>query len=123
MRVLPPERLILVVTMDREAYERFRIAAAGTVGAHASRNPRDNGEEWTPPPLPAYAGDGGIRSAVRALIFFSPDWRGHFVPVRRYSPIHNSLRIAVTRAVHPAFVRLGYSPRGPLRLIPVDTIR
>ncbi|MFJ6676747.1 hypothetical protein ACIQMJ_37080 [Actinosynnema sp. NPDC091369] len=123
MRVLPPERLVLVVTMGREEYERFRVEAAGTVRAHAARHPRDDGEEWTPPALPAHAGDGDIPSPVRALIHFSPGWQGHFVPVRRYSPIHNSLRIAVTRAAHPAFVRLGYPPRGPLRLVPVDTVR
>jgi hypothetical protein len=38
--------------------------------------------------------------------------------VRAYSPFHNSLRIALLFAAWPALRKLGYPPRGVLRLAP-----
>ncbi|WP_433272921.1 hypothetical protein ACQPZF_17690 [Actinosynnema sp. CS-041913] len=123
MRLLKPERLILVVAMDRTEYERFRVRSAAVLAAHARAHPRDNGQSWTPPRLPDWGGSGELRSPIQALIHFSLDWVGTFEPVRRYSPVHNSLRIAIMVAAHPAFRRLGYPPRGVFRALPVDTIR
>lgn len=107
MRILAPEQLILVVPMEEPEYERFRRRTAKSL----------------PAALPAYAGCGEIRSAVRGLITFSEDWKATFVPVRAYSPFHNSLRLALIFASWPALRRLGYPPRGVLRLAPNSTGR
>jgi hypothetical protein len=102
MRILTPEQLILVVPMDQTEYERFRRETAKSL----------------PVRLPAYAGRQEVRSAVRGLITFSDGWAATFVPVRAYSPFHNSLRIALLFAAWPALRRLGYPPRGVLRRTP-----
>ncbi|GKQ40322.1 hypothetical protein [Streptomyces sp. A012304] len=102
MRILRPEQLILVVPMDEAEYERFRKETAKSL----------------PAALPAYAGQNGVRSAIRGLITFSEDWKPTFVPVRAYSPFHNSLRIALYFAAWPALRRLGHPPRGVARLAP-----
>lgn len=103
MRILAPEQLILVVPMEQPEYERFRREMAKSL----------------PSGLPAYAGRREIRSAVRGLIIFSEGWKATFVPVRAYSPFHNSLRVALVFAAWPAFRRLGYPPRGVVRWAPV----
>ncbi|MEV0677681.1 hypothetical protein AB0I60_14275 [Actinosynnema sp. NPDC050436] len=123
VRLLRPERLILVVAMDRAEYERFRGRAGAALAEHARRHPRENGDQWVPPRLPDWTGPGGLRSPVQALVHFSLDWTGTFAPLPRYSPVHNSLRISVMVAAHPAFRRLGHPPRGVFRALPVDTIR
>lgn len=102
MRILAPEQLILVVPMEQPEYERFRRETAKSL----------------PSELPAYAGRREIRTAVRGLITFSESWKATFVPVRAYSPFHNSLRIALLFAAWPALRRLGYPPRGVLRWAP-----
>jgi hypothetical protein len=106
MRTLAPEQLILVVPMEQPEYERFRRETANSLPAR----------------LPAYAGREEIRSTIRGLITFSEDWKPTFVPVRAYSPFHNSLHTALIFAAWPALRRLGYPPRGILRLAP-NTIR
>ncbi len=102
MRILSPEQLILVVPMEQAEYERFRRRTASLLPAQ----------------LPAYAGRTEIRSAIRGLITFSGDWKGSFVPLCAYSPFHNSLRMALIFASWPALRRLGYPPRGVLRMAP-----
>ncbi|WP_121007666.1 hypothetical protein [Saccharothrix australiensis] len=118
MRLLPPERLILVVAMSRSEYGRFRDRAAVALAAHARRHPREDGADWTPPRLPAWGGAGELRSPIQALIHFGPGWAGAYEPVRRYSPVHNSLRVALMVAARPALRRLGHPPRGVFRLLP-----
>jgi hypothetical protein len=102
MHVLAPEQLILVVPMEQAEYERFRRETAKSL----------------PAGLPAYAGRHEIRSAIHGLVTFSEGWQATFVPLRAYSPIHNSLNIAVLFAAWPALRRLGYPPRGVLRWAP-----
>lgn len=102
MRLLKPEQLILVVPMDEQEYERFRRLTAS----------------WLPAKLPPYAEHRRIRSVVRGLVTFSQGWKATFVPVRAYSPFHNSLRVALIFAAWPALRRLGYPPRGVLRWAP-----
>lgn len=102
MRVLTPEQLILVVPMEQAEYERFRREVAKSL----------------PTRLPAYAGRHEIRSAVHGLITFTKGWQATFVPLRAYSPFHNSLRMAILFAAWPALRRLGYPPRGILRWAP-----
>jgi hypothetical protein len=102
MRLLKPEQLIVVVPMEEPEYERFRAKTAGSLPAE----------------LPPWAGRREVRSVVRGLITFSEGWKATFVPVRAYSPFHNSLRIAVLYAAWPALRRLGYPPRGVLRWAP-----
>jgi hypothetical protein len=102
MRILAPEQLILVVPMEQPEYERFRRETVKSL----------------PPGLPAYSGRREICSAVRGLITFSEGWKATFVPVRAYSPFHNSLRLSLIFAAWPALRRLGHPPRGVLRWAP-----
>jgi hypothetical protein len=102
MRVLAPEQLILVVPMEQTEYERIRRETANSLPAE----------------LPEFAGGEEIRSAIRGLITFSDGWKATFVPLRAYSPFHNSLRVALLFAAWPALRRLGYPPRGVLRWAP-----
>jgi hypothetical protein len=102
MRILAPEQLILIVPMEQPEYDKFRRQTANSL----------------PAGLPDYAGRQEIRSAIRGLITFSEGWQATFVPVRAYSPFHNSLRIALLFAAWPALRRLGYPPRGVLRWAP-----
>jgi hypothetical protein len=102
MRILAPEQLILVVPMEQPEYDEFRRATANSLPAQ----------------LADYAGRKEIRSTIRGLITFSDAWKATFVPVRAYSPFHNSLRIALLFAAWPALRRLGYPPRGVLRRAP-----
>ncbi len=101
-RLLEPEQVILVVPMEQPEYERFRAMAAKSLRVD----------------LPPYAGHSGVRSSIRGLITFSKGWTATFVPIKAYSPFHNSLRIAVIFAAWPALRRLGYPPRGVLRWAP-----
>ncbi len=90
LRILPPERLILLVPFDKRGYDRFRRAA----------------EELQPPDLPDYVAGERFNSRIKGLIYFTPDWQAKFVPFERPPRIEEKLMGAVDRAMWPAVLQL-----------------
>ncbi|WP_104633573.1 transferase [Streptomyces sp. MH60] len=90
MRILPPERLLLLVPMKERAYDEFRALAG----------------DLTPGVLPAYRPGRALSSRVRGVIHFGPDWTAEFTALRRPSPLEDQLVGSLDRAVWPAMVRL-----------------
>ncbi|MFD5052833.1 transferase [Streptomyces tendae] len=91
MRVLPPERLLLLVPMKERAYDEFRALAG----------------DLAPGVLPPYRRSRALSSRVRGLVHFGPDWAAEFVALRRpSSPLEDQLVGSLDRAVWPAMVRL-----------------
>jgi hypothetical protein len=90
MRILPPERLLLLVPMKEKAYDEFR-ALAGDV---------------PPGVLPPYRRSRALSSRVRGVIHFGPDWTAEFVALRRPAPLEDQLVGSLDRAMWPAMVRL-----------------
>lgn len=108
LRRLPPERVLLVVSMSGGEYNTFRESAYATVSsllAEASHAP------WQPPPLPDYKGHDGYHpswTAMKGLISFSANWEPVFIPVRiaeaqfitrdkPYAAFKKSLRLPLRR--------------------------
>ncbi|MFD8541643.1 transferase [Streptomyces rubrogriseus] len=89
MRILPPERLLLV-PMKEKAYDEFRQLAG----------------DLAPGVLPAYRRSRALSSRVRGIIHFEPDWTARFVALRRPSPLEDQLVGSLDRAMWPAMVRL-----------------
>jgi len=90
MRILPPERLLLLVPMKEKAYDEFRELAG----------------DLAPGVLPAYRRSRALSSRVRGIIHFEPDWTARFVALRRPSPLEDQLVGSLDRAMWPAMVRL-----------------
>ncbi|NEC39104.1 transferase [Streptomyces rubrogriseus] len=90
MRILPPERLLLLVPMKEKAYDEFRQLAG----------------DLAPGVLPAYRRSRALSSRVRGIIHFEPDWTARFVALRRPSPLEDQLVGSLDRAMWPAMVRL-----------------
>lgn len=106
MRILPPERLRLIVPMEYDEYEVFRNDAAVALRARAEQELRDTGEHWLPPHLPDYASRREISSRIQGLIFFSSDWTPVFLPLRPSSPFSSFLRHSLDRAILPVVTQL-----------------
>ncbi|MEU3239040.1 transferase [Streptomyces anthocyanicus] len=90
MRILPPERLLLLVPMKEKAYDEFRELAG----------------DLAPGVLPAYRRSRALSSRVRGIIHFEPDWTARFVALRRPPPLEDPLVGSLDRAMWPAMVRL-----------------
>ncbi|MFD5282098.1 transferase [Streptomyces rubrogriseus] len=90
MRILPPERLLLLVPMKEKAYDEFRQLAG----------------DLAPGVLPAYRRSRALSSRVRGIIHFEPDWTARYVALRRPSPLEDQLVGSLDRAMWPAMVRL-----------------
>jgi hypothetical protein len=90
MRILPPERLLLLVPMKESRYEEFRTLVSGLL----------------PVALPAYERSRALTSRVRGVIHFGPGWEAEFAPLRRPSPLEDQLIGSLDRALWPAMVRL-----------------
>lgn len=90
MRILPPERLLLLVPMRQRPYEEFRALVSGLL----------------PVALPAYERSRALTSRVRGVISFGPGWEAEFTPLRRPSPLEDQLMGSLDRALWPAMVRL-----------------
>ncbi|WP_399887147.1 transferase [Streptomyces sp. BBFR51] len=96
MRILPPERLLLLVPMKEKAYDEFRALAA----------------DWAPVDLPAYRRGRLLSSRVRGLVHFTPDWEAEFVALKRPSPLEDQLMGSLDRALWPVMERLTALERG-----------
>jgi hypothetical protein len=75
VRLVPPERLLILVPRGRVGYDGFRKGASRLL----------------PQGLPEMTRSSGVFSSLTGLIHFDPDWRASFVPLRR-----NILRLRVS---------------------------
>jgi hypothetical protein len=105
LRVLPPERLVLLVPMEQPEYDEFRAAALKRVTRRAA--------------LPSYRPDprirsGLLRSRLKALIRYDTGgWRPTFVwleselrPGNRMAVFRDQIYVALKHALAPAVDRL-----------------
>lgn len=106
MCILPPERLLLVVPMEYEEYEKFQRAAAAELRIRAKHVLRDTGKHWSPPRLPDYTGHREISSRIQGLIYYSSDWEPTFTRLQSFSLLRNFLRDCLDRAIRPVVVQL-----------------
>ncbi len=115
LRVLPPERLVLLVPMRRDEYEQFRRAMAAPLSAEGKRH--NTARRSSVPQLPSYGGDGELTSTIQSLISFSAGWEPTARPLRRYAWYGNFLYGAISRELAVVVTRLGedeQAPRWPL---------
>ncbi|MGH3973344.1 MAG: hypothetical protein ACRDS9_08460 [Pseudonocardiaceae bacterium] len=72
MRVLAPERLILLVSACKEEYGLLRGRVARKLDEKAADILRESGETWIPPALPDHRYRGFDFSEIKGAICFSP---------------------------------------------------
>lgn len=106
MRVLPPERLLLVVPMGRKEYDKFRRVTETELRKQAERVQRDTGALWVPPALPDYGGSWMISSRIQGLIYFAAGWEPVFVRLERPPVLEDQLIGALDRGMWPTMVQL-----------------
>ncbi|MEV0700100.1 hypothetical protein AB0I53_19635 [Saccharopolyspora sp. NPDC050389] len=112
MRTLPPERLLLLVTMPRQEYDRCREVVEAELREQVEAVRRETGTHWTPPSLPDYAGSPVVATRIRGLIYFTPAWKAVFAPLERPPRLENQLLGALDRSMWPVAVQLtGYEQR------------
>ena len=97
LRLLPPQRLTLLVPAGAGDYEPFRSATLRTRGG--------------PVRLPPHPGAGRPGTAVPAVIFFDPDWRPALGVLGR-SPMRPSALRLQLRPVLTALTRYEQRPTG-----------
>ncbi|MFF7183942.1 hypothetical protein ACFZAR_01645 [Streptomyces sp. NPDC008222] len=90
---LPPERLVLVVTLDPDAYDSFRRVTADLFGAK---------------PLPAWPdGRATVRTAFRGAVHFDEDWTPRLVPFGRGWAENRPLEVQFTHGLRVVYERCG----------------
>lgn len=113
MRILPPERLVLLVPLDADEYERFKEQATSELQQRAAAVLRKTGKLWSPPSLPEYSYEGqelAVRN-IKGAIYFSYRWVPVFVDLSFpgmvlpvvigsfYDTLRGSLRIGLLPAL------------------------
>jgi hypothetical protein len=106
MRILPPQRLLLVVPLGPKEYDKFRRAAETELRKQAERVRRETGALWAPPALPDYVGTQMISSRIQGLIYFAAGWEPVFVRLKRPPALEDQLIGALDRGMWPAMVQL-----------------
>jgi hypothetical protein len=107
MRILPPERLVLLVPMTRKRYEDFRnLAAADFQCQSESESAGQRIIPWSPPSLPEYVRSHVLSPRIQGLIYFKPGWKSEFVPLERPSLLEDQLMGALDRSMWPAMIQL-----------------
>lgn len=106
MRTLPPQRLLLLVTMPQHEYDRCRKVVEAELREQAKTVRRETGARWKPPSLPDYAGGPVVASRIRGLIYFTPEWQAVFAPLERPPLLENQLMGALDRSMWPVAVQL-----------------
>ncbi|MFI0374200.1 hypothetical protein ACH35V_40625 [Actinomadura sp. 1N219] len=122
-RILPPERLVLLVPMQKEEYEEFRTKAHERLRALPN-----------PPSLPPYTPDPrqkyfGASQRMKALIHYgrAPDgrtWQPYFVwleaeliPMLRFAEFRNKVYVALKHGLRPVVDHLTTGrAKGPQQL-------
>ncbi|WP_328719324.1 hypothetical protein OHT52_07340 [Streptomyces sp. NBC_00247] len=108
IRILPPQRLILMLPrrMSQEEYEGIRMENERNLRAVPES---DRNRTWVradPPSLPRYASAESSRDPVAGLISFSPDWKPIFTPLSSAHAPWQNLGTGLIRGLRPAFGRL-----------------
>ncbi|NKE58162.1 hypothetical protein FXN61_15575 [Lentzea sp. PSKA42] len=111
MRVLPPERLVLVNPMKRAEYGKFRETARRELHAQADELWRTTGHRWTPPELPDPPADRQMPSLVRGIIHFTKDWEPTYFALPRVPLPEDYLLGALDRALWVPMLRLAAHER------------
>ncbi|GHB73156.1 hypothetical protein GCM10010331_71390 [Streptomyces xanthochromogenes] len=114
----PPQRLVLLIPMEPQAYNTFRDRVSAALRQEVEHVRAETGREWLPPELPDYP-PGDTRSwnsTVKGLILFDEGWRPHFsrlgVPRAGLSRPRRQVYFSVRRVLHPVFTQLGIHPGG-----------
>jgi hypothetical protein len=105
-RMVPPERLLLIVPMPELEYERFREKAMAELHARAERIRNDTGRHWSPPELPGYPqGVKKMHGRVQMLIYFFSNWKPVVLPLGavRFSIFYDTLTLPLRAALYHVF--------------------
>jgi hypothetical protein len=115
VRVVPPEKFLLVVPASEERYESFRGKAADLLQRHASRVHRRDGRSWVHPQLPVNPPIDSDRMTLAlphtmpfgGVISFSRDWRPEFTPLKVTPPVLGMGAVGFTlwRTIRPVVER------------------
>ncbi len=102
-KTVPPERLLFLIPMDRDGYERFCVQANSQL----------------PVPLPPYEGTFNDTVSVQAAVYFKRDWTPEFLHFDWDAMRTTSPRTVYSRLVlvlRPFFRHLGVRRAHPLGL-------
>ncbi len=107
LRVLPPERVILLVPFGKARYDHVRRVVekelcdqAGCAHCIEERGP------VTPLVLPDYVNGRRARTTIKGIIHFTADWQPEFVPLTRPPFLEDQLMGALDRALWSAMLNL-----------------
>lgn len=110
VQTVSPDRLVLVVFMDAESYERFRETSTSEFATLARKPRTAEGKAWSPPVLPEYPSAAELGDATAWIIRFEADWTPVSVTLKktnRTSPRHRKgLWLAFSEALLPTFEKL-----------------
>ncbi|MEU6234355.1 hypothetical protein [Kitasatospora sp. NPDC047058] len=109
VRMLPPERLVLIVPMERAAYDAFAETAVREFRETAEQMLRESGRSWTPPTLPAYppheTGAVSEEGAFKVVVHFEADWTPRPILLKRPLVSGDQLKRSLKRGLRPALER------------------
>jgi hypothetical protein len=108
MRILPPQRLLLMVPgmMRKEEYETICKKNETALRAVPESKRNHTWKSNTPPSLPDFAFDKSITDPVIGLIHFSADWEPTFTRMPRIGPAWRNLFTGLIRGLRPVFEQL-----------------
>lgn len=119
-RVVPPERLVLVVPVRAAGYATLRRNLREALRPH--REAADPGPDTasdtgpdTGPDLPDYGGGSGLSSRTQGIIYFTSGWRPVYVPLRAGFAPTDRLVLSLSRASVPVAAQLRTYESGSAR--------
>lgn len=114
VRILPPDRFILVVAMNRAKYMQFVRTATEFVHqhlrAHGERDKRRISESWA---LPSYEEAVDVRTAIRGIVLWVDGVGWTFRPLKPYLMGYGSLRGMLLRVIPSPGRTRSYMRRPP----------
>jgi hypothetical protein len=115
IRTLPPERLVLIVAMEREQYEEFRESVRRRFHSHAESGDHESSNTSPSLLLPEYPDDRVLlrmnideRVRIKGAIVFEENWVPRFVCFSRpdtHTNERNAERLAFERNLLPVLRR------------------
>jgi hypothetical protein len=109
MRILAPQRLLLVIPMPAEDYETLRLDLHEALVERATELHRHTGEVWIPPTLPDFpASPIPMRTAIQAVVSYIDDWQPVVSSLgrQRYPTFYDTMRLPLRATLAPVFGRL-----------------
>lgn len=95
MCIVRPDRLILLVPMERKEYDQIRWEFY----SYAKSSSHQSCCGGPPAALPYYTGRQTLPSRIQALVHFSPTREPSFRRLQSYSRIYNSLYVVIRRSL------------------------